>query len=238
MLSGVVHRSISGRPVSSGRVSDAVHAHLRDAILSGELDPGDAVPSERELSERLAVNRHAVREAIKRLQQARLVAVSHGGPTRVLDWRVTGGLDLIVDLVRDHSARIDAPLMAAITEMRACIGIDAARRCAERAPAHAREDAARHAEAAAAATNLGARTRANTDLWTAVVAGAGNLAYRLALNTLVEGVATYPELDSRLNAPRDDGADYAALARGLRRGDGSATAQAAQRLLEPAPGIS
>ncbi|MDQ2894362.1 MAG: GntR family transcriptional regulator, partial [Actinomycetota bacterium] len=108
-----------------------MHTHLRDAILSGEFVPGDAVPSERELSERLAVNRHAVREAIKRLQQARLVAVSHGGPTRVLDWRTTGGLDLIVDLVRDHSERIDAGLMAAITEMRACIGIDAARRCAE-----------------------------------------------------------------------------------------------------------
>lgn len=219
--------------LSSARVSDGVHAQLRDAILSGALAPGDAIPSERELSERLEVNRHAVREAIKRLQQARLVAVSHGGATRVLDWRTTGGLDLIVDLVRDHSDRIDAGLMAAITEMRACIGIDAARRCAERAPAPTREEAARRAEVAAAASELGARTRANTDLWTAVVAGAGNLAYRLALNTLVEGVATYPELDSRLNAPRDDADDYAALARGLRRGDGRAAARAAQRLLDP-----
>lgn len=219
----------------SGRVSDGVHAHLRDAILSGELAPGDAVPSERELSERLAVNRHAVREAIKRLQQARLVAVSHGGPTRVLDWRATGGLDLIVDLVREHSDRIDAGLMSAITEMRACIGIDAARRCAERAPVPIREDAARRAEAALAVSGLAARTRANTELWTAVVAGAGNLAYRLALNTLVEGVATYPELDSRLNAPRDDAADYVALARGLRSGDGAATALAARHLLELSP---
>lgn len=217
--------------MSSGSVSDGVHAHLRDAILSGELAAGDAVASERELSEALGVNRHAVREAIKRLQQARLVQVSHGGPTRVLDWRATGGLDLIVDLVRDHSARIDAGLMAAIVEMRACIGIDAARRCAERAPAAGREDAARRAEAAAGATDLAARTLANTELWTAVVAGAGNLAYRLALNTLVEGVATYSELDARLNSPRDDRDDYAALAAGLRAGEGAATAAAAQRLL-------
>lgn len=219
--------------MTSGPVSEAVHAHLRDAILSGELGAGDAVPSERELSERLGVNRHAVREAIKRLQQARLVEVNHGGPTRVQDWRATGGLDLIVDLVRDHSERIDAGLMAAITEMRACIGIDAARRCAERAPAHARAETARLAEDAAGACDLAARTAANTALWMAVVAGAGNLAYRLALNTLVEGVATYPELDARLNAPREDAADYAALAVGLRAGDGAATAAAAQRLLEP-----
>ena len=86
--------------------------------------------------------------------------------------------------------------MAAITEMRACIGIDAARRCAECAPLPTRENAAQRAEAAGAASGLDARTRANTELWTAVVAGTGNLAYRLALNTLVEGVATYPELDS------------------------------------------
>ena len=125
--------------MTAGPVSESVHTHLRDAILSGELAPGDAVPSERELSERLGVNRHAVREAIKRLQQARLVQVSQGGPTRVRDWRATGGLDLIVDLVRDHSDRIDPGLMSAITEMRACIGTDVARRCAERAPAAVRE---------------------------------------------------------------------------------------------------
>ena len=219
--------------MSTEPVSESVHAHLRDAILSGELAPGDPVPSERELAERLRVNRHAVREAIKRLQQARLVQVSQGGPTRVRDWRATGGLDLIVDLVRDHSQRIDPDLMAAITEMRACIGIDVARRCAERAPAALRERAAVRAQAAAATHELAARTAANTELWIELVAGAGNLAYRLALNTLVEAVATFPELDARLNAPRDDAGDYAALAAALRAGDGAAGAGAARRLLEP-----
>lgn len=214
------------------KVSDTVHAHLRDAILAGELAPGDGVPSERELSERLGVNRHAVREAINRLQQARLVQVSHGGPTRVLDWRTTGGLELITDLVRDHSEQIDAGLMRAIAEMRACIGIDAARRCAERADAATREDAAALALAAAATRELAARTAANTALWVRLVQGSENLAYRLALNTLVEGVRTYPELDALLNQPGDDAADYEELARALRAGDGAQTAVAARTLLE------
>ncbi|HET9104489.1 MAG TPA: GntR family transcriptional regulator [Solirubrobacteraceae bacterium] len=220
---------MTARPVSA-----SVHSHLRDAILSGELAPGDPVPSERELSERLGVNRHAVREAIKRLQQARLVQVSQGGPTRVLDWRASGGLDLIVDLVRDHSERIDPGLMSAITEMRTCIGVDVARRCAERASAARREAAAGQSEVAAATRELAARTAANTALWVELVDGAGNLAYRLALNTLVEGVAAFPELDARLNAPRDDDAGhYAALAAALRAGDGPGCADAARRLLEP-----
>lgn len=214
------------------KVSDTVHAHLRDAILAGELAPGDAVASERELSERFGVNRHAVREAINRLQQARLVQVSQGGATRVLDWRATGGLELITDLVRDHSEQIDAGLMRSITEMRACIGIDAARRCAERADAATRDEAAALALAAAATRELAARTAANTALWVRLVGGSENLAYRLALNTLVEGVSTYPELDALLNQPGDDGADYEELARALRAGDGDQTAAAARTLLE------
>lgn len=215
------------------KVSDTVHAQLRDAILSGTLAPGDAVPSERELSERLGVNRHAVREALGRLQQARLVQVSHGGPTRVLDWRVTGGLELVVDLVRDHGVRIAPGLIDAIIEMRASIGIDVARRCAERAAPADREQAARLAEAAGATTELPARTLANTDLWVKLVEGSGNLAYRLALNTLIEGVSADPELDARLNFPGPDREHYRSLAASLRRGDGPATAGAARALLEP-----
>ena len=77
--------------------------------------------------------------------------------------------------------------------------------------------------------------RRTPQLWIALVEGSGNLAYRLALNTLVEGVATYPELDALLNAPRDDADDYAALAPALRSGDGEGTVRKRpQNLLDPA----
>src|SRR5689334_6534180 len=122
------------------RVSDTVHAQLRDQILSGELAPGDAVPSERELAEQLSVNRHAVREAVNRLQQARLVQVSQGGATRVRDWRADAGLDVLIDLAREK--QLGPQLARAIVEMRASIGTDAARLCAARAPRPARNGAA------------------------------------------------------------------------------------------------
>ncbi|MGY1526023.1 GntR family transcriptional regulator [Streptomyces sp. MN3] len=60
-------------------VSDQLYALLRDRILSGALAAGTALTAERELAAEFEVNRHAVREAVKRLQQARLVEVSHGG---------------------------------------------------------------------------------------------------------------------------------------------------------------
>ena len=214
------------------RLSDTVHAHLRARILSGDLAPGDSVPSERDLSEALGVNRHAIREALNRLQQARLVHVSQGGPTRVLDWRAMGGLELITDLVREPGRPIEANLARAIIELRACIGVDVARRAAERAPGRVRERAAQLAERAAQAPNLAERAVANEALWTELVDGAANIAYRLALNSLLEGVAAHPELDAQLNTPAGDADDLRALARALRAADPAAAAQAAGRLLE------
>ncbi|MBZ0231141.1 MAG: GntR family transcriptional regulator, partial [Deltaproteobacteria bacterium] len=76
-------------------LTDAVFDQLVARIVSGTLAPGQALPPERLLCAELGVSRTAVREAMSRLAQLRLVAVRHGGETRVLDFRVTGGLDLL-----------------------------------------------------------------------------------------------------------------------------------------------
>ena len=112
-------------PVSGRLASDAVHTRLRADILEGRLGPGDAVPSERALAEELGVNRHAVREALKRLQQAGLIRISQGGATRVLDWRESGGLEVLLDLM-DAPGDPPAELMRSVLEMRESVGVDAA----------------------------------------------------------------------------------------------------------------
>lgn len=214
------------------RVSDVVHERLRQQILGGRLAPGDAVPSERALAEELGVNRHAVREALKRLEQAGLVQISQGGPTRVLDWHESGGLEVLLDLL-DHPGELPPEeLVCAVLELRACIGTDAARRCAARAPAEAREEIARLASATARAAD------ADTDLalasydalWQAIVRGAGNLAYRLALNSLLSALAAFPTLAVAL-VPRD--ADrLRTLGSAILSGDDDAAEAAARALLE------
>src|SRR5215203_1930237 len=118
-----------------GTLSGRIHSQLRRDILAGHYVAGDALPSERRLSEELGASRHAVREALKRLQQAGLVSISQGGATRVRDWRRHGGLELLLDLATDGNAPEALHAPRATMEMRACIGADAARRCAERADA-------------------------------------------------------------------------------------------------------
>ena len=75
----------------------------------------------------------------------------------------------------------------AALELRACVGADAARRCAERADAPLRAAIVARAEALAAAAEPEARNAEYERLWDAIVDGSGNVAYRLALNTLVAG---------------------------------------------------
>lgn len=48
-----------------GSISDIIMQRITDALISGELKPGDKIPTEVEFSEKLGVSRNAVREAIK-----------------------------------------------------------------------------------------------------------------------------------------------------------------------------
>ncbi len=56
---------------------------FEQSILSGELAPGDVLPSEREISAELGVSRSVVREALGRLASLGLVRSVHGSGTRV-----------------------------------------------------------------------------------------------------------------------------------------------------------
>lgn len=193
-----------------------MHTALRSAILDGTLDPGDPLPSERTLAADHGVNRHAVREAVKRLQQAGLVQVTHGGATRVLDWRTHGGLELLCDL--------PGRLLRDVTEMRATIGADAAARCAERAP---------HAPGAVqTAGSYEERLLAYEALWERILAGAGNVAYRLAFNSLVAARHDHGVDPAIYASELGDPEAIEGLVGAIASGDGERARRTARALLE------
>ncbi|TWD81718.1 DNA-binding FadR family transcriptional regulator [Kribbella amoyensis] len=67
------------------RLADLVVESIVDAILSGELRPGSALPPESALSETFQVSRITVREAVKALEAKGLVAVRQGVGAVVTD---------------------------------------------------------------------------------------------------------------------------------------------------------
>src|SRR5438128_550024 len=118
---------IPNAPLSRTSVPDQVFALLREAILSGRYRPGERLPPQRALAAELAVNMASIREALKRLQQLRLVEVRHGDATRVLDWRRSGGLEALV-----LADGFDPSFARDLFEARRLLLVEAARLAAER----------------------------------------------------------------------------------------------------------
>lgn len=171
------------QPVARSAVSDTVYSQLVNEILSGRVPAGEAMPSERELALAFQVNRHAIREALKRIQQAGLIRISQGGKTKVLDWRSSVGLEALSAVV---AAGVVPPaaILADVCVMRRTIGSDAARLCAM----NASDEQLSSVSLAARDYPEGGGEGADVDFWTAVVDGSDNLAYRLSLNTLVRSI--------------------------------------------------
>ncbi|MFN2198201.1 MAG: FadR/GntR family transcriptional regulator [Anaerolineales bacterium] len=86
-------------PIHTGRLYEQIVAQIEARILSGELQSGDKLPSERELAEQFGVSRTAIREAMKALTQSGLVEILPGRGTFVTDSTssaVRHSLDILV----------------------------------------------------------------------------------------------------------------------------------------------
>jgi GntR family transcriptional regulator len=70
-------------PQSSTPLWDQIAARVRVAVASGELRPGEILPSVRELARRLRVNPATVAQAYKELAREGFVETRHGAGTFV-----------------------------------------------------------------------------------------------------------------------------------------------------------
>jgi len=71
--------------VRTSRLYEQIVQQIEDSVLNGSLKPGDQLPAERELAQRLGVSRTAVREAVKALREKGLVEAYSGRGTFITD---------------------------------------------------------------------------------------------------------------------------------------------------------
>src|SRR5215213_4098294 len=112
-------------------VSDDVFRRLTEDILGGAYEPGEKLPTQRALARDLGVNMASVREAVKRLEQLRLVEVRHGDAMRVADWRTSGGLDVVAHLLF-RAGGLDESTLTDLMDARALMLSESARLAATR----------------------------------------------------------------------------------------------------------
>jgi DNA-binding FadR family transcriptional regulator len=87
-------------------LTDEAIERIKEMIVSGELRPGDRLPKEADLAERLGLSRNSLREAVRALSLIRVLDVKHGDGTYVTSLQPEVLLDtvgFVIDFHRDDS---------------------------------------------------------------------------------------------------------------------------------------
>jgi DNA-binding FadR family transcriptional regulator len=109
-------------------LTDEAIDKIKIMITSGELGPGDRLPRESDLAERLGLSRNSLREAVRALSMIRVLDVRQGDGTYVTSLApglLLDGLGFVVDFQRDDTVleflevrRILEPAAAALAAQR------------------------------------------------------------------------------------------------------------------------
>jgi GntR family transcriptional repressor for pyruvate dehydrogenase complex len=109
-------------------VTDDAISKIQAMIVSGDLKPGQRLPPEKELSERLGLSRSSLREAVKALELIRVLDVRRGDGTYVTTLEpslLLEAVSFVVDMHQDKSLvelfevrRILEPAAAALAASR------------------------------------------------------------------------------------------------------------------------
>lgn len=200
-------------------VADRVFRTLCEDVLSGRYEPGEKLPTQRTLAADLGVTMTAIREAVKRLEQLRLVEVRHGDAMRVTDWRTDGGLDVIAHVLL-RGGTLDRATLAAIMEARCSmlseVGRLAAGRRSDAQAATLLELAGRIAEAADAE----AAQALDFAFFSVMVEAADNVVFVLVMNSIRQLYFDQAELFRAVVADHEELAPvYRRAALAVERGD-------------------
>ena len=202
-------------------------------ILSGEVQPGDTLPNEKELHESLGVSRTTLREAVKNLSAKGLVLVGPSLGTRVraaADWNL-----LDPDVMRWRlQLGVTPTLIADMYELRECFEPAASQFAAERGTAaEHRAIWSAYEEMAASSAAGGERSvAADVAFHRAILVSARNELLGAFAN-IVESTlhAAFEIARQRQNLSRADLAQHEAIAKTILARNGAAARRATARML-------
>lgn len=211
------------RSLGARRSSDRIADVISRTIFDGRFRPGDHLPTERALAQRFQVTRNTVREALRQLEQLRMVSIRQGSGVVVRDLLASAGIDLVALLLGSEAG--DGKLVRDVLEVRAVVGraiselaisrIDGPDLDRLRAAVQAFE-----AEAARRVPDPAALTSLDFEVHTALIGGSGNVALILLFNSLRTVTERMPRLlESLVARPSRIAAAYRRTLTALEAGD-------------------
>ena len=96
------------KPITQQRVYNTIVDQIRILIEDGTWGPGQKIPSERDLAEKLSVGRSSVREALRILEAMRYIIIIQGEGVFVNDRaKVSSGFNKLLDIVQGDDYLVD-----------------------------------------------------------------------------------------------------------------------------------
>lgn len=114
-------------PLKNSSLKEQFVQRFEELILSGELNIGQKLPSERELALKLGVSRPVVHEGIVELASRGLVTLKPRVGTVINDFRKEGSIALLSSLINYQKGRLNAKFMESILQLRSLMEVEFAR---------------------------------------------------------------------------------------------------------------
>ncbi|MCH9680221.1 MAG: GntR family transcriptional regulator [Deltaproteobacteria bacterium] len=207
------------------KVAEQVVGAIRGAIVRGQYQAGDTLPSERVLATQFGVNRSSVREALLRLEAWGLVHIKQGGATRVRDVFYSAGLHILPYLVAPDD-RIDDKLLADVLAVRVMFLAWTAEHAATHATPDDVEQLRQTVAALDDATDAQTLQRLDFEFFEHLVAAGRNRVLTLFTNALREIYDVNREHMAFLYRESFDASHHRSAVDAIADGDGAAAARA------------
>jgi GntR family transcriptional repressor for pyruvate dehydrogenase complex len=178
-------------PLKVQSLKEACVARLEELILSGELQIGERLPSERDFAARIGVSRPVLHEALVDLDAKGLVQILPRRGVFVSDYRRSGSLAMLSSLLAYHEGKLDPAFLQSMLDMRLMVETETARLAALNRTAEQMSEfrALLVQEEQAAGGNPQTLTDLDFSFHLSIAIASGNLVYPLIINSF-QGVYT------------------------------------------------
>lgn len=106
------------KPIHAPSATDLFIDQLKSAILTGKYQPGEKLPSERELESELHVSRPVINTGLKRLAALHFVNIEPRHGVFIADYRTEGDLATMNEIINFHGGHYRISLLKSIFQVR------------------------------------------------------------------------------------------------------------------------
>lgn len=106
------------KKINTLSIKDMFLAQIEEMILSGELKPGDKLPTEREIADAMSISKTIVHEGIRELARMGFLDVISRQGVYVADYASTGNLDTLLAIIRFRGGMPDKKMISSLLDMR------------------------------------------------------------------------------------------------------------------------